>query len=153
MLAGTSVLRDAHARRPALVAVLAMVAAALIVGLLAMHVLNDRATMTGHHGTAAIDASAASDHVHPVDTSLATMSAQATDAADPVCEDCGGDHAMSEMGCILALVAAALLVFAATSVLRRLALRDLLTPEGTRRRARSAPGRPPSLISLCVCRT
>ncbi|WP_295790114.1 DUF6153 family protein [uncultured Microbacterium sp.] len=153
MLAGTSVLRDAQTRQPALVAVLAMVAAALIVGLLGMHVLNDRATMIGHHGTAAIAAPAESDHIHPVDTNLAMMSAQATDAANPVCEDCGGDHAMSEMGCILALVVAALLVFAAASALRRLALRDLLTLEDIRRSARQAPGRPPSLISLCVCRT
>ncbi|MDF2824673.1 MAG: hypothetical protein K0R68_2081 [Mycobacterium sp.] len=118
--------------------------AAVIVGLLAMHSLNTHtAGETGHQSTATAPVTTAID-VHHVGST----------ASDEPCADCGTGHAdMLTMACVLALLAAVLLLVGPrTTALRWLSTQPRPGPLG----AAVFPLtllRPPSLSVLCISRT
>ncbi|GAA3916983.1 DUF6153 family protein [Microbacterium invictum] len=118
--------------------------AAVIAGLLAMHSLNAHtAADTGHQTTlTAAAASTAVDDHHP-----------GAPATDEPCPDCGTGHTdMLTMACVLALLAAVLLLFGPRNALRCLSTQPRPRPLGTAVFPFTLL-RPPSLNVLCISRT
>ena len=126
------------------VLVLVAVTAAIIVGLLAMHSLNN-----GHTETAA-PASAAAIHEHDaMDPGVADHGTSQL-GTDGECADCGGHAGMLAMACVLALLSVTLLfIVPRVEINPAAALRA--GPAPTARWTR--PARPPSLLDLCISRT
>ena len=116
------------------------VAAAIIIGLLAMHSLNSH-TETAAHTTAA----AAMTH----DMGTAEHG-DTRPAAEGDCADCGDHTSMLAMACVLALLIVSLLLFLPrVGITWGAALRAGPTMIA---RATHLP-RPPSLLILCISRT
>lgn len=126
----------------------------IIVGLLAMHSLNSHASANGHGETAAVqtvpgvDVDVAAHHTSP---GLSTQSDSGSTAVG--CADCGATDNMAWMVCVLALLAAVLLVFRPLTWSRALVAfiagaPSMIWPA----RAHTLPP-PPSLNVLCISRT
>ncbi|MCG7417062.1 MULTISPECIES: hypothetical protein [Microbacterium] len=169
LLAIAEDVRAARTRRFSLLAGF-LIAAAITVGLLSMHVLNTHGTIAGHHGTVAgHHATVAGDHgdhgtgaVAPdhgeraqdprsVDAAVDVRPLEAT--AGPVCAGCPSDSSTAWMACVLGLLVT---VIAMVVVGARSRHRDdlaIVSAALARRRLvlRSLP--PPSLTTLCISRT
>lgn len=146
-------LRGQRAVTRTLLMMLAVVGA-VIAGLLAMHSLNTHATTAGHGGTVAVSAEPAPPSAHH-DASPGTAAVNTTTAATDHagCTDCGDDHAMTWMACVLALLVSVIL-FARLRIGWRITLRDdVLAVIHPRSPASAHPVSPPSLTVLCISRT
>lgn len=126
----------------------------VIVGLLAMHSLNSHTTANGHAETSTvqtvtgIDADADAHHSSP---GLSTQPDSGSTAAG--CADCGSTDSMAWMVCVLALLAAVLLVFRPIAWSRAVVAAVVGVPSSTwPARAHALPA-PPSLNVLCISRT
>lgn len=138
-------MRDIRAKRSSSLFLLIAVAAAIIVGLLAMHSFNNHTgpgepTGQMHHANSAAlhnDAAASDGAAQPI--------------ADGGCSGCGDHTSMIVMTCILAVLAVALLVLRPRRGLVWGAA--LLRADPVPAAHIAAPTRPPSLIVLCISRT
>lgn len=125
------------------------VTGAVIVGLLAMHSLNTHTTASGHGDTVAVAEEVSTHH------DAAPLSAQlnTTAAHDDGCGDCGDDHAMAWIACVLALLVS-VLVLARHRIGWRITVRDdVLRAVQARWPAPAQIVPPPSLTVLCISRT
>ncbi|MGC0368726.1 DUF6153 family protein [Microbacterium sp. SLBN-111] len=121
--------------------------AAIIVGLLAMHALSASSPGAGHGDMVSMADVAFSD------TQDFHEAAPAAAPAESLCADCGDDHGMASMSCILALLVGVIL-FALFRAGRLASRRDAGVrgiPNPWLPSARDAP--PPSLVVLCISRT
>lgn len=136
--------QDAPARG---VLTIILLAASIIVGLLAMHSLNIHADAAERHDTVA----GTSDTV-AVSVPLGAHSAAA--ATTPECADCGNDGSMAWMACVLALIAAVILLIGPLTRWWTAATRprDSGGRGGWPAQAQALPP-PPSLTVLCISRT
>lgn len=137
----------------------------LLAGLLAMHTLTGTLTL-GHPDTSAAASesaahgteSAMASAVAPV-VALGAVAGMASDVSAAHCSgDCGvaggaPDHSMLTMVCILALLAAAIVLLAPVLLARLGAALALLRLQGRTVLAALPQPRPPSLIVLSVSRT
>lgn len=137
--------------RHSLTAVLGL--AAVITGILGMHILNGALHGPGPGARTASVTSSAMPHQHAgPDEAIATAGLQAAAAPAGCAGPCGGDHHMAAAGCILMVVTAGFSV---------LFLPGRLLPAG--RHGRRGPPytfapappvrRPPSLVQLSISRT
>lgn len=128
------------------------VAVGIIAGLLAMHSFNSHATTAGHHGTVAVSTqSGAADQHHNTSEAAAVPDAPTADAG---CATCGGGDPMTSMACVLALLAASILLGRIGLGWRQATLITVLAAATTRWPARAhALPPPPSLTVLCISRT
>ncbi|MGN7969834.1 DUF6153 family protein [Microbacterium sp. 22296] len=130
---------------------LVAVTAAIIVGLLAMHSLNTHATTTGHAGTApatSVTTDTAGHHDVPAAVNPAGAAADTSG-----CADCGDDHAMAWMACVLALLVSVILLARVRIGWRTPARDDELRVVRARWPASAHTVLPPSLTVLCISRT
>ena len=137
---------SADARARLLLIVLAV--PALLVGLLAMHVLSGapiQADTTTHHPVVLTDDAS---H-HEANTALAGHDPAESAACGPAC---GQDHEMLAMACLLALLVAALTLLAAAQVHRGTWMLRPIRFLGVFVSAPPEP-RPPSLTALSISRT
>jgi hypothetical protein len=114
--------------------------AAIVAGLLAMHSLN----IQSHHNEVLV---AAENEHHRTDLAEPVNSTAATGSCDGAC---GMDPMLG--GCILALLAASLLLAAAATVTRSSAIGHVLVRSVTAAALRF-PAPPPSLLVLSISRT
>lgn len=130
---------------------LVVVTAAIIVGLLAMHSLNTHATTTGHASAAtatSVTTDASSHHDAPTAANPAGAAADTS-----ACADCGDDHAMAWMACVLALLVSVILLARLRIGWRTPARDDVLRAVQARWPASAHTVLPPSLTVLCISRT
>lgn len=130
---------------------LVTVTAAIIVGLLAMHSLNTHATTTGHAGTAPALTVAADTGSHH-DAPAAAAAAQAP-ADHTGCADCGDDHAMAWMACVLALLVSVIVLARLRAGWRTPVRESVMRAVRARWPAFAHLAPPPSLTALCISRT
>ncbi len=116
--------------------------AAIIVGLLAMHSLNTHGTTTGHASAATASSVATDASSHHDAPAAANPAGAAADASG--CADCGDDHAMAWMACVLALLVSVILL-ARVRIGWRTAARDGVLRAVRARWPASAPYRPTAL--------
>lgn len=138
-------LRDIRARHSSSLLLLIAIAAAIIVGLLAMHSFRNH---IGHIEPAGHEHHANSAAVHG-DGSASYGAAQPVAAEE--CSDCGEHTSMIVMTCILAVLAVTLLALRPHQGLLRGAALRRAGPAPAARTA--APAIAPSLIALCISRT
>ncbi|OZD55605.1 hypothetical protein CH252_07055 [Rhodococcus sp. 06-1477-1B] len=130
------------------VLLLVAVTAAIIAGLLAMHSFNTHTTITGH----APAVSVAADVGAGLDASAAAALAEGP-ADHSGCADCGDDHAMAWMACVLALLVS-VIVLARLRARWRIRVGESAVQAVRARWPASAHSvAPPSLTVLCISRT
>lgn len=130
---------------------LVAVTAAIIVGLLAMHSLNTHATATGHAGSVPASSVAAdADTHHDVPAAAASTGVPADHSW---CADCGDDHAMTWMACVLALLVSVIVLALVREGWRTRLGEGVLRAVRARWRASAPFASPPSLTVLCISRT
>lgn len=128
------------------------VSLSIIVGLLAMHSLNSHTAPAGHSETSTVQSATGTDPVsHHDQSGLATPHEPMT--TDAGCAECGDAHSMAWMACVLALLAAVLLVFRPLGWSRTSVTAHISAPSTTwPANAHTLPP-PPSLNVLCISRT
>ena len=136
----------------------------LIAGLLAMHTLTGTLTF-GHNGTPATVSASAGHGAEPAmapDVGPAALGAGPGMALEVAAEHCPGDcgasggvpdHSMLMMVCVLALLAAAIVLLAPVLLARLGAALALLRLHGRTVLAALPHPRPPSLLVLSISRT
>ncbi|WP_392341582.1 DUF6153 family protein (plasmid) [Leifsonia sp. P73] len=129
------------------VAFLALGVAAIVVGLLAMHVITATSTdHTGHH-------TAATTHEH-ADTMLMTDTPPAGAATTDCNGACESGHNMASMACLLALLITTLILTVRVIISRWGSdLYRLVAALSAALPAAVAPPSPPSLLTLSISRT
>lgn len=133
--------------------VMIAVTVGIIAGLLAMHSLNTHPTATGHGETVAIDTTAAAA-ADGRQQATSTKQGSIIPSETTECADCGDEHGMAWMVCILALLVAVLLLTRPGLRWRSTRARGDLRPARPRWPARAhALPPPPSLSVLCISRT
>lgn len=125
------------------------VTGAVIVGLLAMHSLNTHTTASGHGDTVAVAGEVSTHH----DASPLSAQLNTTAAHDDGCGDCGDDHAMAWMACVLALLVSVLVLARHRIGWRIIGRNDLLRAVQARWPAPRHVVSPLSLTVLCISRT
>ena len=129
------------------IAFLALGVAAIVVGLLAMHVITATSTdHTGHH-------TAATTHEH-TDTMLMTDTSPAGAATTDCNGACESGHNMASMACLLALLITTLILTVRVIISRWGSdLYRLVAALSAALPAALAPPSPPSLLALSISRT
>lgn len=123
---------------------------AVIVGLLAMHSLNEHAaTVPTHHAATSHSEGTSGSHAEEATAVALDAHPQGVSAED--CADCGSGHSMLMMACVLVLLAVLLLFGQSPSANGWLnVLLRAKSPPTPRALSFSAP---PSLTRLCISRT